>query len=141
MMISIINTVEYNEYCFGKREEAVIASLRPFLTKMASALIVLITNAAYIVFGVIEHSNRISDFENQAARQLITEQAKSDGIAQVIAGVSNGETLALLLCMVLIPAALMLCSYLMYKKHYRLDEDEYERICAELAKRKEEVRA
>ena len=139
MMISIINTVEYNEYRFGKREEAVIASLRPFLTKMASALIVLITNAAYIVFGVIEHSNRISDFENQAARQLITEEAKSDGIAQVIAGVSNGETLALLLCMVLIPAALMLCSYLLYKKHYTLDEDEYARICEELAKRKAEA--
>lgn len=34
MMISIINTVEYNEYKFGTRDEAIITSLRPFLIKI-----------------------------------------------------------------------------------------------------------
>lgn len=76
MMISIINTVEYNEYRTGERDEAIIASLRPFLTKLASALIVLITNASYIIFGVTGYTNRISDFENQCARKLITESEK-----------------------------------------------------------------
>ena len=141
MMISIINTVEYNEYRFGAREEAVIASLRPFLTKLASALIVLITNASFILFGVIDHSNLISDFENRCARQLISEQEKLSGIADVIAGVSSGEKIALLLCMSIIPALFMLVSYLLYKKHYKLDEAEYARICTELEKRKEAVTA
>ena len=48
MMISILNTVEYNEYKRGVRDEAIIASLRPFLTKMA--LIVLVTTL-YLAFG------------------------------------------------------------------------------------------
>ena len=136
MMISIINTVEYNEYRTGERDEAIIASLRPFLTKLASALIVLITNASYIIFGVTDYTNRISDFENQCARKLITESEKISSISSVISGIEPGKTLALLLCMVVIPCALMLVSYVLYKKHYKLDEDEYARICSELEARK-----
>ena len=136
MMISIINTVEYNEYRTGERDEAIIASLRPFLTKLASALIVLITNASYIIFGVTGYTNRISDLENQCARNLITESEKISSISSVISGIEPGKTLALLLCMVVIPCALMLVSYVLYKKHYKLDEDEYARICSELEARK-----
>ena len=136
MMISIINTVEYNEHRTGERDEAIIASLRPFLTKLASALIVLITNASYIIFGVTGYTNRISDFENQCARNLITESEKISSISGVISGIEPGKTLALLLCMVIIPCTLMLVSYVLYKKHYKLDEDEYARICSELEARK-----
>ena len=136
MMISIINTVEYNEYRTGERDEAIIASLRPFLTKLASALIVLTTNASYIIFGVTGYTNQISDLENQCARNLITEADKISAISGVISGIEPGKTLALLLCMVIIPCTLMLTSYVLYKKHYKLDEDEYARICAELEARK-----
>ena len=136
MMISIINTVEYNEHRTGERDEAIIASLRPFLTKLASALIVLITNASYIIFGVTGYTNRISDFENQCARNLISESEKISSISGVISGIEPGKTLALLLCMVIIPCTLMLVSYVLYKKHYKLDEDEYARICSELEARK-----
>lgn len=137
MMISIINTVEYNELKTGSRDEAIIASLRPFLTKMSSALIVLITNLSYIIFGVTQYTNKISDLENACARNLITEQEKISSIGSVISGIESGKTLALLVCMVVIPCVLMLLSYLLYKKHYKLDEDEYSRICTELEARKE----
>lgn len=136
MMISIINTVEYNEYVSGQRDEAIIASLRPFLTKLSSALIILITNLSYIIFGVTSYTNRISDFENQCARNLITEADKISLIDGVINGIAPGQTLALLLFMAIIPCVLMLTSYVLYKKHYKLDEDEYTRICAELEARK-----
>lgn len=136
MMISIINTVEYNEYVSGERDEAIIASLRPFLTKLSSALIILITNLSYIIFGVTSYTNQISDFENQCARNLITEADKISLIDGVINGIAPGQTLALLLCMAIIPCVLMLTSYVLYKKHYKLDEDEYTRICAELEARK-----
>ena len=136
MMISIINTVEYNEYVSGQRDEAIIASLRPFLTKLSSALIILITNLRYIIFGVTSYTNQISDFENQCARNFITEADKISLIDGVINGIAPGQTLALLLCMAIIPCVLMLTSYVLYKKHYKLDEDEYTRICAELEARK-----
>ncbi len=136
MMISIINTVEYNEYKSGDRDEAIIASLRPFLTKMSSALIVLITNVAYMVFGVTKYTNKISDLENACARNLITEQDKISSIGSVINGIEPGKPLALLICMVVIPCVLMLLSYILYKNHYKLDEEEYNHICLELEARK-----
>ena len=38
--------------------------------------------------------------------------------------------------MTIVPWLLMLLSYLLYKKHYKLDEAEYERICREIERRK-----
>ncbi len=135
MMISIINTVEYNEYLHGVRDEAIITSLRPFLTKMASALIVIITSGSYLLFGVTSYTNRISDYESMAAAQTITEAEKLAAIEQVIGGVAAGQTGGLLLCMTVLPCVLMLISYFLYQKRYKLDETEYDRICGELAAR------
>lgn len=136
MMISIINTVEYNEYNKGVRSEGIITSLRPFLTKMSSAITVAITSATYLIFGVTKFTNQISDFENQAARGLVTETQKLDSIGSLLANVQNSQTTGLLLGMTIIPFAMMLISYFIYKNKYKLDEPEYDRICAELAKRK-----
>ena len=136
MMISIMNTVEYNEYTTGERDEAIIASMRPFLTKMSSALIVLITNASYLIFGVTRYTNQISDFENKCQMGEITEAVKLDSINDIIGSVSGGQVTGLLLVMAILPCALMIISYLLYKNHYTLDEAEYDRICAEIEAKK-----
>ena len=138
MMISIINTVEYNEYKHGERDEAIIASLRPFLTKLASAFIVALTSLSYIVFGVTSYTNQISALESAASAGTITEAEKLASIGEVLSTVQPGQTLGLFLCMTILPCALMLISHILYQKHYHLDEPEYDRICAELAKRKED---
>ena len=41
--------------------------------------------------------------------------------------------------MVVLPFVLMFTSYLLYRKHYILDEEEYDRICREIALRRETV--
>ena len=137
MMISIINTVEYNEYQYGVRDEAIIASLRPFLTKLASALVAALTSLAYILFGVTGTTNQISAFENAAASGAVTEAEKLAGISEVIGNVSSSQSNGLFLCITVLPFVMMLISFVLYQKHYKLDEPEYDRICAELAKRKE----
>ena len=134
MMISIINTVEYNEYKTGHRDEAIIASVRPFVTKMSSAVIVVITTVSYILSGVTDITNQISDLESAAAMGAIAEAEKLASIQSVMAGVSEGQNMILLLCMTILPCVLMLVSNFLYQKKYKLDEDEYARICAELGK-------
>ena len=134
MMISIINTVEYNEYMTGDRDEAIIASVRPFVTKMASAFIVIITTVSYIAFGVTGYTNQISDFESAAALGTITEAEKLASIEAVVSGVGGDQSFGLLLCMTVLPCVLMLLSNYLYQKKYNLDEAEYARICKELAK-------
>ena len=134
MMISIINTVEYNEYMTGDRDEAIIASVRPFVTKMASAFIVIITTVSYIAFGVTGYTNQISDLESAAALGTITEAEKLASIEAVVSGVGGDQSFGLLLCMTVLPCVLMLLSNYLYQKKYNLDEAEYARICKELAK-------
>jgi len=139
MMISIINTVEYNEYKYGAREEAIVASIRPFFTKMGSALVVVITSLSYMILGVTDYTNQISDLESAAASGLITEAQKLADIESVIAGIQGNQSTGLLFCMVVIPFTLMFISYRLYRKHYILDEEEYDRICRVIAERKQNV--
>ncbi|MBQ5771467.1 MAG: MFS transporter [Clostridia bacterium] len=138
MMISIINTVEYNEYLFGERDEAIIASLRPFLTKMAAALVIALTSLTYILCGVTDVTNRISALENSATQGLITEAEKLSGISEVIKSVSPSQTVGLFVTMTVLPFILMTISYVLYQKKYTLDEDKYESIVRELSGKKEE---
>ena len=140
MMISIINTVEYNEYKNGERDEAIIASLRPFLTKLSSALVVLLTSVTYLIFGVTNITNQISALERDTSLALISEAEKLSSIHEVLSGVSGVQSVGLMLVMGIVPALLMAVSYYLYRKHYILDEDEYRRIVGELEKRKGEAR-
>ena len=136
MMISILNTVEYNEYKHGTRDEAIIASLRPFITKLAGALTVIITSVTYVIFKVTDFTNQISSLENAANAGTITDAQKLDQIDAVLAGVDKGQTTGLLLVMVILSFVFLIASYWFYQKKYRIDEDEYERICKELDAKK-----
>ena len=134
MMISIINTVEYNELKVGTRDEAIIASVRPFMTKMASALIVMITTGSYVLFNVTNYTNQISDFESASASGLISETEKLNSIKEVLASVDSNQSIGLLVVMTIVPCIFMLISNYLYQKKYTLDEKEYARICEELNK-------
>ncbi len=136
MMISIMNTVEYNEYKFGTRDEGIISSLRPFITKLASAIYAAIASGTFLLCGVIQYTNEISQLERDASAQLITDAQKTSMISDLLTNVTHGQTLGLLLCMTIPSCVLMFVAFLLYKKHYKLDEDEYNRICGELEKRK-----
>lgn len=136
MMISIINTVEYNEHKHGKRAEAIISSLRPFLTKLGSAICVALTSATYMIFRITKISQGISDIENQAAEKIITDVEKSTLIENLLQNVQKSQSIGLLVAMTVVPLAFMLLSYFLYKKKYILTEDEYDRICRELEERR-----
>ena len=138
MLSTIINTVEYNEYKNGTRDEAIVASIRPFFTKFGSALCVLLTTVSYLIFGVTKYTNQISSLEQAANMGTITEADKLAQIDTVINSVSSAQSHGILLVMVLIPFIMMIGAYLLYKKHYILDEDEYDRIVRELAEKKAE---
>ena len=134
MMISIINTVEYNEHKHGKRAEAIISSLRPFLTKLGSALCVALTSATYLIFRVTEITNGISSAENAAAMDASYD--KTGVISALLANVKKSQSLGLLLAMTIVPLAFMLVAFFLYRAKYKLDEPEYERICKELEYRR-----
>ena len=98
-------------------------------TKMSSAFIVILTTVSYMIFGVTNYTNQISDFESASAAGLMTEAEKLIAIQEVVGSVKASQSLGLLIFMTLIPCALMLISNYLYQKNYKLDEAEYDRIC------------
>ena len=136
MMISIMNTVEYNELKHGTRDEGIVSSLRPFLTKLASALTVAIASGTYIVFGLLKYTNGIAEQEQLANQGLISADRKAEAIDSLLRGVQPGQVNGLMLVMTVLPWLLMFASYVLYKKYYKLDEQEYDDICRQLEQRK-----
>lgn len=139
MMISIINTVEYNEYMHGTREEGIIASLRPFLTKLSSAVVVILTSVSYLLFKVTDCTNAISGYESLASAGTITEAEKLSAIDTVLSSVQSWQTTGLFVVMTVLPFVLMFLSWLIYSHHYTLDEQKFEQICAELEERRGKI--
>ncbi|MBP5160165.1 MAG: MFS transporter [Lachnospiraceae bacterium] len=136
MMISIFNTVEYNELKTGSRREGIITSIRPFITKLGSAVVVMITSLCYLLFHVTDYTNQIADFEQQANLGKIVNEVKNAKIDEVIAKVETGQANGMLLFMTIVPFILLLLSYFLYKRFYKLDEAEYAKIVEELEARK-----
>ena len=147
MMISIFNTVEYNELNKGRRDEGIITSIRPFITKLGSAIVVMFTSLCYLLFRVTDCTNQIADFERQANQEIgavsgnseLVDKiiaAKNANIDKVIETVEKGQANGMLLFMTILPFALLLASYFLYKRFYKLDEEKYAEIVKELEKRK-----
>ena len=86
------------------------------LKKLAPHAAILIGNMYYVFWG-IDRVNKAMNF------------------------IDNGYTKFLLLVMIVLPYALMLVSYFMYLKRYKLDEPEYDRICEELRERRAQKHA
>ncbi|HOO43781.1 MAG TPA: glycoside-pentoside-hexuronide (GPH):cation symporter [Bacillota bacterium] len=64
-IVNMTNTIEYNEYRTGQRNEAVLFSLRPFVTKLASAIQQGVVTLVLVVSGIYALSQNVSQLELQ----------------------------------------------------------------------------
>lgn len=138
MIISLANTVEYNEWKTGKRDEGLIFSLRPFTAKMSSALTQFLVMLVYIIVGVTVYTNGISAAENDVPRGLITADEKMERIDGILRSIPDSKKQALLICMCVIPMVFMAAAALIYKKKFFLTEDVHNRLIKEIAEGKSE---
>ncbi len=136
--ILLANTIEYNELMTGERNEALIFSVRPFMSKMSSSLQQVIIMVVYLAVGLTDITNKISEAENAAISNpdLWTVDYKADYISGVLAEASDWMTFALRAVMVILPIVFMGIGYVITMKKYKIDENEYQRILSELEKRK-----
>ncbi len=136
MLINMANTVEYNEWKTGKRDEAVIFSLRPFTAKMGSALSQGLISLVLLITGSLLYTNQISDLENQGTEGLKTGEEVIAGIKEVIAGMDEKTKMGLLACMCVIPMVLMAIALIIYKAKCKLDEPTLAKMIEETEARK-----
>ena len=133
MVINITNTVEYNEFKTGKRDEGLIFALRPFTSKLASALSQGMVSLVYIIANVLPYTNRLTEID----RKLSTETPE-----QVVAAVqANNPTgiKVLLVCTCVIPMVFLAVALIIYKKKCVLNESRMNEIIATIDARKAEV--
>ena len=64
-IINMTNCVEYNDYKYGERSEAVVSTLRPFMAKFGSAMHTLLITLTLAVSGTFLLSQSISALETQ----------------------------------------------------------------------------
>lgn len=64
-IVNMTNCVEYNDFKYGERNEAVVSTLRPFMVKFASAMHTLIVTLVLTVSGTFLLSQSISTLETQ----------------------------------------------------------------------------
>lgn len=135
MVISVANTVEYNEWKTGKRDEGLIFSLRPFTAKMGSALQQGLVMVVYLIAGVLNYTNKISDIENAVSRGDIGAEVKDALIAEVTTSVPEKNKMILLACMCIIPMIFLAVAMIIYKKKFYLDETTLSNMISEVKER------
>lgn len=136
MVINMANTVEYNEWKYGQRNESLIFSLRPFTAKLSSALTQALVIGVYAVASITTYTNAISDIENEASKNLITNKVKMEKITEIINKVSLQDRQILVSCMCIIPIVFMIVALILYKKKCTLSETRLAEMVRETEARK-----
>lgn len=136
MVINMANTVEYNEWKYGQRNESLIFSLRPFTAKLSSALTQALVIGVYAVASITTYTNAISNIENEASKNLITNKVKMEKITDIINKVSLQDRQILVSCMCIIPIVFMIVALILYKKKCTLSETRLAEMVRETEARK-----
>lgn len=137
--ITIANSVEYNEWKTGEREEGIIFSIRPLAAKMGSAAQMGVVTIVLSILNIADITNRISEQENLVSMGTITAEEKLANINAIIAQVPQSTVSWLLVCMTVLPIIFLTITVVLYLKFSKLDEEMYERMRADIDARNNQI--
>ncbi len=137
LVVCIANTTEYNELMTGERSEGVIFAARAFLVKLGNAITTLFAMVFYIIIGIRDTTDKIAELEQAANLGTITNDAKLSQITQVLSQVPESKTVGLLLVITLTPIVFFTIAYTMFRKKFKISEEYYDEITAELESKKQ----
>lgn len=138
LVIMMTNTIEYNEYKFGERKEAIIFSLRPLTTKLASSLqqgVLYLFIALASLSGVI---TSISNYQNEQTLGNISALEMNSSCDAVLSTLSSWQVAIFKIGVAILPMVLFVVSYILIKKKYKIDEKTYNDMVKEIERRKQE---
>jgi melibiose permease len=118
--VFLANTVDYGELKNNRRDESVIFSMQTFVVKLASGV------AAFIA-SICLQLNRLSD----------AAVSEADKAVDFSATVSAGAKLGLRMTMTVAPIALIVFSFLWFRRKYTLTDERVAEIAAQVKARRE----
>jgi len=128
LLICLTNTVEYNQYKTGKRQEGLVLSVRPFVIQMGSALTNALATGVFLLLGLLQITNGISDVENAASSGLLEEGEKLAQIGALLAGVAPLRAKLLLAALTILPCLFLWIGVAIWRRKYIIDETRYDEI-------------
>lgn len=130
LIIMTANTIEYNEYKTGNRNESVIFSIRPFTTKLGAALQQGVVTLVLIVSGIYTYSQQVAQLEIDKALNLIGDITQSANA--ILANATSEMLLILRIGMVVIPLISVSIAYLVIKNKYIITEEMHDEMVESL---------
>lgn len=132
LTISVSNTVEYNDLKTGSRDEGMIFAVRPFMAKMGSSFVKAVETITLTALAVIPITSAIAVYDQQKGAGDITQAEFEELVNSALNGAPDYVHFALMAVMAIVPILLVLGSFILYMKKYKIDEKEYDRICEEI---------
>ncbi|HKM10832.1 MAG TPA: glycoside-pentoside-hexuronide (GPH):cation symporter [Bacilli bacterium] len=140
LLIMVTNTIEYNQWKTGARNESIIYAARPFAAKISSSIQQLVIYGVLAIGGIFAITQDIASLEvnmNKLIETTHTEAQVEDIVNQMnsaIVGAPNimGARIALIAGMTLIPIILYTIAYIYTKKSYHIDEKVYAKMVADI---------
>ncbi|HHU56436.1 MAG TPA: MFS transporter [Acholeplasmataceae bacterium] len=135
IIVMLADTIEYGQWKLGTRNESVVFAINPFVTKLATSIQTLIVTFTLII-------SKMNELVINPLTELNKQNAGLDPIERIDKArefIGNNMTdsmrLILRLSMIIIPLILILISYIIYRKKYKIDSKFYKQITDDLLKR------
>ena len=136
MLIMLTNTIEYDEWQTGERNEAVTFSVRPFMVKLSGAIQAGIVSVALVACGLYAITQQIGDLEVDKNLGNITQTDLTTQANNLLSTANDLQIFGLSAAMTIIPIILFVATYFIIKKKYIIDEALYDTMTKEIEERK-----
>ena len=139
IIMQMQSTIEYNEYKFGERKEALVSSMRALVAKFSSAIQRLLIFLTLLISGLYAISQVISNSEAELASGNMTTAELTNEIDTARASITNGQWLTFSVGMLWIPLILLATSLFLSRFVFKIDENKYQEMVNELNARKQSL--
>jgi len=134
VVISMINScIEYNDYISGERKEAVISSLKPLTSKLATSIQQGISFGALAITGVASIMAKINEINSKGYDGKYG--PKEQALEEACKVATYNQIWGLKAFCVVIPIVLSMICWFLISKRYKIDEKMYQEMCDHIAKR------
>ena len=137
ILIMMTNTIEYNEWKTGERNESIIFAIRPFTAKLSGAIQQGVVSLVLIVSGLYGLSQQVAELEQQKALGEISDIVPS--VNAILAQSNATMLLVLRIGMTLLPLALLALAFYIAVFKYHIDESTYQNMVKEIAQRQQKA--
>ena len=123
MLLFLADAVEYGEWKLGKRNEAASFAVQPFINQFGGAASKGVVSFTLIISGI-----------NMIANDIAANPANE---AQIIANMPESAVWIMKISMMILPLICILVGFFLYNKKFKIDEETYAQILADLKQREE----